>query len=97
MPFKNKGTRILQTVVFPDDTSGAFEVHSRTRCKELRIAIVEKLGLVSAEGFFLFISVGDKVFSIPDTDFFFDIVRHYTERQCQTKTKGDPLGTRSYS
>jgi myosin-7 len=89
---QNKGTRILQTVVFPNDTSGAFEVHSRTCCKELRIAIVEELGLVSGEGFFLFISVGDKVISIPDTDFFFDIVRHYTERQCQTKTKGDPFG-----
>ena len=61
---QKKGTQILQTIVFPDDTTRAFGVSSHTRCKELRLAVVEKLGLVSAEGFSLFIVVGDKVFSV---------------------------------
>ena len=57
----------------------AFEVDSSTRSKDFCSSIAERLGLRSPEGFSLFVMISDKVISVPESDFFFDFVRHLTE------------------
>ena len=44
----------------------------------------------SAEGFSLFIKIGDKVISVPEGDFFFDFVRHISDwmRKGRVVTEG---------
>merc|ERR1712106_538844 len=66
-------------VYFPDDTDEAFIVKSSTRAKDLCQTIANRLHMKSAEGFSLFIKIGDKVISVPEGDFFFDFVRHITD------------------
>ena len=57
----------------------AFIVKSSTRAKDLCQTIANRLHMKSAEGFSLFIKIGDKVISVPEGDFFFDFVRHITD------------------
>lgn len=57
----------------------AFEVDSSTRSKDFCNSIADRLGLASSEGFSLFVMISDKVISVPESDFFFDFVRHLTE------------------
>lgn len=81
-------TQIFHKVYFPNDTSDSFEVDASTRTKDLCQTIADKLELKSAEGFSLFVKIAEKVISLPESDFFFDFVRHMTDwvRKAQVKT-----------
>jgi myosin-7 len=59
--------------------SKAFEVDSATRARELCQTISQRLDLHTSEGFSLFVKLWDKVFSVPEGDFFFDFVRLLTD------------------
>merc|ERR1712241_836016 len=76
---QHKTTQIYHKVYFPDETDEAFCVKSSTRAKDLCQTISNRLHMKSAEGFSLFIKMGDKVISVPEGDFFFDFVRHITD------------------
>ncbi|PSN40482.1 Myosin-VIIa [Blattella germanica] len=76
---QHKSTQIFHRVYFPDDTDEAFEVDSSTRARDLCQSISERLDLRTSEGFSLFVKLWDKVFSVPDNDFFFDYVRLLTD------------------
>ena len=84
---QSKTTQIFHKVFFPDEVSQAFEVDSSTRSKDFCCTIADRLGLASAEGFSLFVMISDKVISVPETDFFFDFVRHLTEWLRRTRAK----------
>jgi len=68
-------TQIFHTVHFPDDTNEAFTVKSSTQARDLCQAIANRLRMKSAEGFSLFVKIGENVFSMPESDFFFDFIR----------------------
>ena len=86
---QHKTTQIFHKVYFPDDTDEAFEVDSSTRAKDFCQSIAERLRLKSAEGFSLFVKISDKVISVPETDFFFDFVRHLTDWIKKARTAKD--------
>ncbi|XP_023332749.1 myosin-VIIa [Eurytemora carolleeae] len=73
---QHKTTQIFHKVYFPDDTDEAYEVHSSMRTVDLCNRIAHRLKIRSAEGFSLFVKIGEKVISVPEGDFFFDFVRH---------------------
>uniref|UniRef100_A0A4W4HLJ8 Myosin VIIAa n=1 Tax=Electrophorus electricus TaxID=8005 RepID=A0A4W4HLJ8_ELEEL len=77
---QHKTTQIFHKVYFPDDTDEAFEVESSTKAKDFCLNISGRLLLKSPEGFSLFVKISDKVISVPEGDFFFDFVRHLTDR-----------------
>jgi myosin-7 len=54
-------------------------VDSSTRARDLCQNISERLELQTKEGFSLFVKLWDKVFSVPEGDFFFDYVRLLTD------------------
>jgi myosin-7 len=54
-------------------------VDSSTRARDLCQNISERLDLRTSEGFSLFVKLWDKVFSVPEGDFFFDYVRLLTD------------------
>jgi len=87
---QHKTTQIYHKVYFPDDTDEAFIVKSSTRAKDLCQTIANRLHMKSAEGFSLFIKIGDKVISVPEGDFFFDFVRHISDwiRKGRVVTEG---------
>nr|CAD7412222.1 unnamed protein product [Timema cristinae] len=70
---------IYHKVYFPDDTDEAFEVNSSTRARDLSHDITDRLNLHSGEGLTLFIKILDKIFSVPEAEFFFDYVRELSE------------------
>ncbi|PNF26048.1 Myosin-VIIa [Cryptotermes secundus] len=76
---QHKSTQIFHKVYFPDDTDEAFEVDSSSRARDLCQNIAERLDLQTNEGFSLFVKLWDKVFSVPEGDFFFDYVRLLTD------------------
>nr|CAD7429526.1 unnamed protein product [Timema monikensis] len=57
----------------------AFEVNSSTRARDLSHDITDRLNLHSGEGLTLFIKILDKIFSVPEAEFFFDYVRELSE------------------
>ncbi|KAJ4431375.1 hypothetical protein ANN_19972 [Periplaneta americana] len=71
---QHKATQIFHKIYFPDDSDEAFEVDSSTRARDLCQSISERLDLRSSEGFSLFVKLWDRVFSVPEGDFFFDYV-----------------------
>lgn len=73
---QGKTVRIFHKVYFPDDSNKPFEVESSTRAKDFCEIIAMALNLRSADGFSLFVKIADKVISVPESDFFFDFVRH---------------------
>ncbi|XP_019876972.2 myosin-VIIa-like isoform X2 [Aethina tumida] len=67
--------RSLQTfhrIYFPDDTDEAFEIDSMTTSQALCRSIGSRLQLENLDGFSLFVVFPDRVFSVPNTDFFYD-------------------------
>ncbi|XP_047118422.1 myosin-VIIa-like [Schistocerca piceifrons] len=76
---QHKTTRIFHKVYFPDDSDEAFQVDSTTRAEDFSRNVAERLKLQSWEGFSLFVKVWDKVFSVPENDFFFDFVHELTQ------------------
>jgi hypothetical protein len=76
----------LTIAAFTGCCAQAFEVESSSRAKQLSEAIGDRLGLKNVAGFALFVKIADKVISVPDSDFFFDFVRHLTEWLKKTKS-----------
>lgn len=76
---QHKSTQIFHKVYFPDDSDEAFQVDSSMRSSDFCENIAKRLGLIFSEGFCLFIKIWDKVFSVPQNDFFFDYIRELTE------------------
>jgi len=72
-------TQIFHTVHFPDNTNEAFTVKSSTQARDLCQAIASRLRMKSAEGFSLFVKIGEKVVSMPESDFFFDFIRNIND------------------
>ena len=67
---------------------------SSTRSKDFCSTIADRLGMGSAEGFSLFVMISDKVISVPESDFFFDFVRHLTEWLRRTRARdGEYINT----
>ena len=53
----------------------AFTVKSSTQARDLCQAIANRLRMKSAEGFSIFVKIGENVVSMPESDFFFDFIR----------------------
>ena len=62
---------------------------SSTRAKDLCQAIANRLRMKSAEGFSLFVKMGERVISMPEGDFFFDFIRHINDRIRKGKVQMD--------
>lgn len=95
---QQKTPTIYHKVYFPDETDEAFLVKSSTRARDLCNTIASRLKMKSAEGFSLFVKMGDKVISVPEGDFFFDFVRHITDwaRKGRVLPEGLPNSKFSY-
>ena len=92
---QHKTTEIYHKIYFPDDTEEvieinkdmsiqliifqAFLVESSTRAKDLVKTVVERLNLLSSQGFSIFVKIADKAISVPEGEFFFDFIRSLTE------------------
>jgi len=94
---QHKTPTIYHKIYFPDETDEAFIVKSSTRAKDLCKTISSRLKMKSAEGFSLFVKMGDKVISIPEGDFFFDFVRHITDWVRKGRIMADGLQNSKYS
>jgi myosin-7 len=55
-------------------------VKSSSRAVDLCEAIANRLHMKSAEGFSLFLKMGERVVSMPPADFFFDFIRNINDR-----------------
>ena len=71
--------RVSLSALFIPPSCQAFLVKSSTQAANLVRTIAGRLKMKSHEGFSLFIKMGDKVISIPEGDFFFDLVRHVAD------------------
>ena len=71
--------QILHRVFLPDGNSDNYEIESTTRAKDLCLVIAKRLNLRAVDGFSLFVKLGEKVVSVPESDFFFDFIRHLTD------------------
>lgn len=71
---QHKSLEIYHKIYFPDDTNEAFEINSMTKASELCTTIANRLNLKSKEGFSLFVMMTNKVFSVPEGDFFYDFL-----------------------
>ncbi|CAL1540127.1 unnamed protein product [Lymnaea stagnalis] len=92
---QQKTFQIFQKFHFPDGTDVSLEVDSSTGARELCHLIAKKLGLKSAEGFSLFLQIGEKRVSIPEGHFFFDFLRQMTS-ESSYKTKSHKKGLLPY-
>nr|XP_022919052.1 myosin-VIIa-like [Onthophagus taurus] len=82
---QHRSLQIYHKVYFPDDSDEAFEVDSLTRASDLCKAIADRLGLISHDGFSLFVMISDKVFSIPEEYFFYDFLHELVSWVKETK------------
>ncbi|CAG2057866.1 unnamed protein product [Timema podura] len=90
---QHRTKHIYHKVYFPDDTDEAFEVNSSTRARDLSRDITVRLNLHSGEGLTLFIKILDKIFSVPEAEFFFDYVRELSEWIKRTRpSRGAAVG-----
>lgn len=71
---QHRSMQIYHKVYFPDDTDEAFEVDSSTKAKDLCEQITSRLNLKNNDGFSLFVKIIDKVFSVPESYYFFDFI-----------------------
>uniref|UniRef100_A0AAY4EUY2 Myosin VIIBb n=1 Tax=Denticeps clupeoides TaxID=299321 RepID=A0AAY4EUY2_9TELE len=82
---QQNSTQIFHKIHFPNDTEEIFEVGTSTRIKDLSHTIADKLMLVSADGFSLFMKTPDKVLGLNETDYFFDSLRQITDWSKKSK------------
>ena len=52
---------------------------SSTKARDLVKTVVERLDLLSGQGFSIFVKIADKAISVPEGEFFFDFIRNLTE------------------
>lgn len=71
---QHKSLHIYHKIYFPDDSDEAFEVDSMTKAKDLSSIISRAIELKSNDGFSLFIMLFDKMYSMPEEEFFFDFI-----------------------
>ncbi|XP_071779574.2 unconventional myosin-VIIb isoform X1 [Centroberyx gerrardi] len=86
---QQNSTQIFHKIHFPNDTEEIFEVTTSTRIKDLIQSITNKLSLVSADGFSIFVKTPDKVLSVNDPDYFFDSLRQITDWSKKAKRVKD--------
>ncbi|XP_049868627.1 myosin-VIIa-like [Pectinophora gossypiella] len=82
---QHRSMQIYHKVYFPDDTDEAFEVESSTKARDLCEQITGRLNLKNSDGFSLFVKIADKVFSVPETYYFFDFIHELVEWMKQTR------------
>lgn len=82
---QHRSMQIYHKVYFPDDTDEAFEVDSSTKAKDLCEQIASRLNLKNNDGFSLFVKIVDKVFSVPESYYFFDFVHELVEWMKQSR------------
>uniref|UniRef100_A0A915PU59 Uncharacterized protein n=1 Tax=Setaria digitata TaxID=48799 RepID=A0A915PU59_9BILA len=76
---RQRTVQIFHKVFFPDNTDEIIEVDSTTKAHDFCRRIGTRLGLISIDGFALFVKVNNKVISAPDGEFFFDFLRQLYE------------------
>ncbi|KAM6963110.1 unconventional myosin-VIIb [Aplochiton taeniatus] len=86
---QQNSTQIFHKVHFPNDMEEVFEVATSTRITDLVKTIGNKLSLVSADGFSIFVKTPDKVLSLNETDYFFDSLRQITDWSKKAKRVKD--------
>ncbi|CAL8392977.1 unnamed protein product [Boreogadus saida] len=89
--------QIFHKIHFPNDTEDVMEVATSTRVRDLVQSISEKLGLVSADGFSVFVKTPDTVLSLNEADYFFDSLRQITDWSKNAKRVNDVGGPVSVS
>ncbi|XP_041973000.1 myosin-VIIa-like [Aricia agestis] len=82
---QHRSMQIYHKVYFPDDTDEAFEVDSSTKARDLCEQITGRLNLKNSDGFSLFVKIVDKVFSVPESYYFFDFIHELVEWMKQTR------------
>jgi myosin-7 len=70
--------QLFQTFYLPDESTQMVRITSITRSCDVVNEIGKMIGLQSSEGFGLVISAGDKVVTIDEESYLFDIIYHYT-------------------
>ncbi|KAF5288574.1 hypothetical protein FQA39_LY15353 [Lamprigera yunnana] len=82
---QHRSMHIFHKIYFPDDTDEAVEIDSMTKASDICSLLASRLGLVSNEGFSLFVKIDDKVFSIPAESFFYDFLHELIDWLKKTK------------
>uniref|UniRef100_A0A8C5FSW9 Myosin VIIBa n=1 Tax=Gadus morhua TaxID=8049 RepID=A0A8C5FSW9_GADMO len=89
--------QIFHKIHFPNDTEDVMEVATSTRVRDLVQSISEKLGLISADGFSVFVKTPDTVLSLNEADYFFDSLRQITDWSKNAKRVNEVGGPVSVS